>query len=79
MYGTKCLDASGAGTAPGTAVIIYNCHGGANQRWTINSDGTVRNMQSSLCLDAVGAATGNGTLVDLWTCTGAANQRWTRS
>ena len=28
-----CLDVNGAGTANGTAVIVWSCHGGANQRW----------------------------------------------
>ncbi len=31
-----CLDASGAGTANGTKVILWTCNGGANQRWTRN-------------------------------------------
>jgi hypothetical protein len=29
-----CLDVSGAGTANGTAVQIWTCHGGSNQHWT---------------------------------------------
>jgi hypothetical protein len=28
-----CLDVTGAGTANGTAVIIWTCNGGANQQW----------------------------------------------
>lgn len=29
-----CLDVNGASTAGGSAVIVWNCHDGANQRWT---------------------------------------------
>ena len=34
--GTKCLDANGASSADGTQLIIWTCHGGANQRWTLS-------------------------------------------
>jgi len=29
-----CLDVNGAGTATGTPVILWTCHGQSNQRWT---------------------------------------------
>ncbi|MCO8276202.1 RICIN domain-containing protein [Actinoplanes sp. TRM 88003] len=29
-----CLDVSGAGTANGTAVVVWGCHTAANQRWS---------------------------------------------
>jgi hypothetical protein len=76
VYGTKCLDASGQGTANGTAVIIWDCSGQANQQWNVNSDGTITGVQSGLCLDAVGNGTANGTKINLWACHGGANQRW---
>jgi hypothetical protein len=31
----KCLDANGGSTANGTQLIIWSCHGGTNQRWTL--------------------------------------------
>ncbi|MFI6025394.1 ThuA domain-containing protein [Amycolatopsis magusensis] len=33
--GGKCLDANGGSTADGTQLIIWTCHGGTNQRWTL--------------------------------------------
>ena len=78
MYGTKCLDVTGHGTTPGTGVTIFDCNGGANQRWTVNADGTIVGVESGLCLDVTGAATANGTTVKIWTCNGGANQRWHR-
>lgn len=59
-------------------MIIYDCHGGANQQWNLNSDGTVANLLSSLCLDVTGAGTTNGTPVELWNCNGGSNQKSAR-
>lgn len=32
----RCLDVPAGNTANGTQLIIYDCSGGANQRWTVN-------------------------------------------
>ena len=53
VYGNMCLDA--AGTGNGAKVQIYSCRGGDNQKWRVNSDGSIQGVQSGLCLDAVGA------------------------
>lgn len=78
VYGNKCLDASGQGTANGTQVIVWDCNGQANQQWQVNSNGTITGVQSGLCLDASGQGTANGTKIVLWSCNGQANQRWTQ-
>jgi type 1 glutamine amidotransferase len=31
----RCLDANGGSSADGTQLIIWSCHGGTNQRWTL--------------------------------------------
>jgi alpha-galactosidase len=59
-------------------VQLWDCHGGTNQQWTVQGDGTVRGVQSGLCLDVDRNLTANNTAVLLWHCTGAANQRWSR-
>lgn len=33
VNGGKCLDVEGGGSADGTRLILYTCHGGANQQW----------------------------------------------
>jgi non-reducing end alpha-L-arabinofuranosidase len=76
LPGSLCLDASGAGTSPGTAVIVWSCTGQTNQQWNVNSNGTVTGVQSGLCLDANAAGTANGTKIILWTCNGQANQQF---
>ena len=77
VYGNKCLDASGQGTANGTQVIIWDCNGQTNQQWNVNANGTITGVQSGLCLDANGAGTANGTKIHLWACNGGTNQQWT--
>jgi hypothetical protein len=47
-------------------------HGGTNQQWNVNSNGTITGVRSGLCLDVAAG----GTKVQLWSCTGAANQQW---
>jgi poly(3-hydroxybutyrate) depolymerase len=72
----KCLDAPTNATS-GTRIQIWDCHGGANQQWTINTNGTISNVQNGLCLDVGG--TTNGTAVNVASCNAAANQRWARA
>jgi hypothetical protein len=57
-------------------VEIWPCSDGANQQWTINSNGTITGVQSGLCLDVSGQATADGSDLDLWTCNGQSNQQW---
>jgi hypothetical protein len=32
-----CLDAAGLGTANGTKIHLWSCHGGTNQQWSLRS------------------------------------------
>jgi hypothetical protein len=32
-----CLDASGNGTANGTLIHLWACHGGTNQQWNLRN------------------------------------------
>ena len=48
----------GRGTANGTAVIIWTCHGGSNQKWNRNANGTITNAQSGLCMEVSGILDG---------------------
>jgi type 1 glutamine amidotransferase len=68
----KCADVSGSGSADGTKVQLWTCHGGANQQWTVTGS-TLRALGK--CLTVAGTA--NGSPVQLSTCTGAGGQNWT--
>ncbi|GAA2512999.1 lipase [Winogradskya humida] len=68
----RCLDVPGSNTANGTQPVIWDCSGGANQRWTA----TGQTLQAlGKCLDSPTGATA-GSKVQLWDCSGAANQQW---
>jgi hypothetical protein len=73
----KCLDVWGADATNGKAVILWDCHGGPNQSWSVGSDGTIRSLGK--CLDVTANGTSNGTLVEIWDCNGGGNQRWAAS
>jgi hypothetical protein len=72
----RCLDVSGASTAAGAPIIIWDCHGGANQRWTRTAAGELR-VYGDRCLDVAGGASADGTTVQIWTCNGTGAQRFT--
>jgi alpha-galactosidase len=69
----RCLDVPQSNAANGTQPVIWDCNGGANQRWTVSGQ-TVQAL--GRCLDAPLGATA-GAKVQLWDCNGGANQRWT--
>ncbi|RKR91129.1 lysophospholipase L1-like esterase [Micromonospora pisi] len=69
----RCLDVSGS--AAGTQAVIWDCHGGINQRWTRTASGEMR-VYGNRCLDISGNGTANGTRVQIWTCNGTGAQRF---
>jgi lysophospholipase L1-like esterase len=71
----RCLEVTGVGTANGTDTQLWDCWGGANQRWTYTA-GKELKVYGNKCLDAYGHGTGNGTAVVIWDCNGQANQQW---
>jgi hypothetical protein len=70
----KCLDVTGNNPADGTPVILWPCHGGPNQKWTLTK-GQIVGLANK-CLDVSGGSTANGARVILWPCHGGANQHW---
>ena len=71
----RCLDVVGQSQTDGTLLQIYDCWGGANQQWTLNSSNELV-VYGTKCLDVPGRATAPGTRVQIWTCNGGTNQQW---
>jgi Glycosyl hydrolase family 59/Ricin-type beta-trefoil lectin domain/Concanavalin A-like lectin/glucanases superfamily len=69
----RCLDVNGQSQADGAVVQIWDCNGGANQRWTATSSNQLT-VYGNKCLDA--PSTTAGARVRIWSCTGASNQQW---
>jgi Domain of Unknown Function (DUF1080)/Ricin-type beta-trefoil lectin domain/Trehalose utilisation len=70
----KCVDVSGSGSADGTKIQLWACHGGVNQQWTVSGT-TLRALNK--CMGVAGGSTANGGLVQLSTCNGSGGQNWT--
>jgi lysophospholipase L1-like esterase len=71
----RCLDVPNGNTTNGTQPVIWDCNGGANQKWAASGQ-TLQALGK--CLDSPTNATA-GTKVQLWDCSGGANQRWNRN
>ncbi|MDH2430784.1 lectin [Sphaerisporangium sp. TRM90804] len=71
----RCLDIPGSSQANGTQLQIWDCHGGANQQWSLTGASELR-ASGGKCLDVNGAGTADGTAVILWDCNGQNNQKW---
>ncbi|MEV0411218.1 TIM-barrel domain-containing protein [Streptomyces sp. NPDC050448] len=66
----RCVDLPYSATTPGTEPTLYTCHGGPNQRWSLQADGRVTGL-GGVCLDGTSASR-----VTVQTCSGAAGQTW---
>jgi O-glycosyl hydrolase len=73
-----CWDDWGTKMLPGDAVMVGDCWGGPNQRWSIPGDGTIRlNNASGLCVSASAPAAGAGSTLVVQTCNGSPAQGFT--
>jgi poly(3-hydroxybutyrate) depolymerase len=68
----RCLDVTGANSANGTQMIVWDCHTNANQQFTHTNQAL---QVMGKCLD-VPANAGSGTRTRIWDCNGSANQQW---
>lgn len=71
----RCLDVPDGNTTSGTRLVIWDCHSGANQQWSL-SNGVIRSALGK-CLDAPLDAVA-GSYVQIWDCNGGNNQQWTQ-
>ncbi|HYH75187.1 MAG TPA: ricin-type beta-trefoil lectin domain protein [Candidatus Saccharimonadales bacterium] len=74
----RCLHAKSNATANGTDVVLYNCNTAtAGMKWIIQTNGTIKNVQSGRCLQPQGAVTTAGTILEIVDCNGSVNaQKW---
>ncbi len=57
-------------------IVVWEAHGGTNQSWVFDADGTIRSQGSDLCFDVEGGSTDEGARVIAYRCHGGANQRF---
>jgi Ricin-type beta-trefoil lectin domain/Ricin-type beta-trefoil lectin domain-like len=70
----KCLDVQGANAANLTPIILFDCHGGPNQQWTLGASGQLLSLGK--CLDVRGADPADRTPIILFDCHPGPNQEW---
>ncbi|MBI4508740.1 MAG: RICIN domain-containing protein [Deltaproteobacteria bacterium] len=74
----SCMDVYGAGKNDGTNIIEWQCHGGKNQifRLETTAAGYYRLVasHSGKCVDVSGNGTADGTNIQLWSCNGSSAQ-----
>ncbi|MFI8083478.1 ricin-type beta-trefoil lectin domain protein [Kitasatospora sp. NPDC086009] len=71
---SMCADDAGFGTADGTPIQLWDCHGDTSQQFSLGNDGTVRVLGG--CLTPVGAGRDNGVKMEYRTCNGTESQKW---
>lgn len=71
LVGGRCLSTSGGS---GSLIVATSCNGSRGQKWTVTSQGALRN-EEGWCADVEGGG-GQGSRVIAWSCSNSANQRW---
>jgi hypothetical protein len=72
----RCITVPGDADAVGIQAVLFDCHGEANQRFTVTAEGELTVFDGSKCLGTRGGGTGTGTAVETQDCTGANTQKW---
>ncbi|GLZ29054.1 hypothetical protein Lesp02_12440 [Lentzea sp. NBRC 105346] len=75
----RVLDVSAASVSDGAAVIQWDNHGNANQRWIVTTTGgysRLTSQHSGKVLDVPGASTSDGVALVQWAHNGGNNQQW---
>jgi hypothetical protein len=70
----RCVDVPNWNFVDGQRLIVWSCHDGTNQQWTMTG-GTLR-TQNNTCMDVAWGSTANGAAVQIATCSGNAAQQW---
>ena len=72
----RCLDVHDNNVANLAPIEIFDCNGGANQRFNLTAANELRVFDGTRCLDVEMASTTAGARVVLWECNGQPNQQF---
>ena len=75
MFGTMCIDAASGQGNDGDKILLWECHGGPNQQWTLTAAGELKGG-SGKCITLNGGAIADFTEMAIFPCTGIATQKW---
>ncbi|HEX8344878.1 MAG TPA: ricin-type beta-trefoil lectin domain protein [Actinoplanes sp.] len=71
----RCIDVPGATTTNSTQVVLWDCNGQTNQRWTYTATKQLQ-VYGTKCLDGATGGDSAGDKVQIYDCNGASNQQW---
>ncbi len=74
--GGKCMDIAGESTRAGAQIILWNCHGKANQKWQFSSRDELVSGLAGQCADVPGGRLVPGNGLQTWECNRSAAQKW---
>jgi hypothetical protein len=73
----KCVGTANNGSmVNGTPLVIWDCHGNPDQRWTLTSEHLLENVSNKCVGTADNGSMQNGTRLVMWDCHGNPDQRW---
>ncbi len=72
--GGKCAEVKDIGGASGSAIQLFGCGSGPNQKWTVPKDGTLRAFGK--CMSVRNGGKTDGTEIQLEPCDGSQGQQW---
>jgi Ricin-type beta-trefoil lectin domain/IPT/TIG domain len=75
-FAGKCADDLGGRTANGNPIVLYSCNGTGQQKWTVETNGTLANAANGKCITVSNGRHLNGLPVVLDGCTGSPAQVW---
>lgn len=76
-HNNKCLDVEGGATSNGTNVALWDCHGGDNQKWTMDDAGRMRPKHApNMCLDIQGDNDEVDRNIFIWDCNDPTVPTW---
>ena len=71
------IDIPNSNLVNGQSLQIWQNHGGDNQKWKINEDGTIVSiMDNNFCIDIPNSNLVNGQSLQIWQNHGGDNQKW---
>ncbi|MCF3630046.1 ricin-type beta-trefoil lectin domain protein [Thalassospiraceae bacterium LMO-SO8] len=74
--GGKCMDIAGESRKAGAAIMLWPCHGKANQQWTVSTRGELVSGLVGQCADVPGGRLVAGNGLQTWECNRTAAQKW---
>lgn len=77
LSGNRCLDVLDWRTDNGAPLIMWDCHGGTNQRWTYQNDATLKGTHSGKCIEMNDNYSQGFKYVSMQPCDGGnSRQKW---